>query len=91
MYIANLHRNAEYHILKAVLNIEEGTLVNDNVIHYGIKTYMIPVGNVGFINRWLNLKSIKIADNLDETEELLDPTAISPQEVLSSQCLWLLP
>ena len=33
---------------------------------------------------------MKIAENLNEIGELLDPMAICPQEVPSRQCLWLL-
>ena len=48
-YIANAHCNEEYHDIRAALNIKDRTPVNDNMIHYGIKAYRIPIGNVNFI------------------------------------------
>ena len=89
-YIANLHRDAEYKFLRNAFEIEVVTLTHDNTIRYDIKAYGIPIADLGFINRWLNLKSMKIGENLNEIGELLDLTAISPQEVPSRQCLWLL-
>ena len=82
-YIADSHRNAEYNLSRKALEIEEGILTYDNMIHYSIKAYGIPIGDSGFVIRWLSLKSTKIAENLNEIRELLDPTAICPQEVPS--------
>jgi hypothetical protein len=93
-YIAPQYRTEDhYHLYRRQANIPEGILpsiTDPSTSLFGLKAYGIPIGDPTFVSSWLSSKARHISSEITLIGETLDPTAISPQEIPTRQCLWLL-